>query len=156
MPLTREQLEAQAPDLVKSILAEGAAAECARINGVKAQSIPGHEKLIEAMMFDGKSSAGDAAMAVLAAESTLRKAHIAANEAPAPVVLTPTDTVQTTSADAESARIAGLPVDERCQAQWEANTGNVRDEFTSLAEFGAFVKASESGKVRILTSRASA
>ena len=50
------------------IRAEGAAAERGRIAGVREQTMPGHEKLIDALAADGKTTPGEAAMAVNAAE----------------------------------------------------------------------------------------
>ena len=52
---------------------EGAKEEAQRIADVRAQLIPGHEKLIETMAADGKSSGADAAMAIVAAEKALRQ-----------------------------------------------------------------------------------
>ncbi len=48
--------------------AEGSAAERKRIADVRAQTMPGHEALIEALAADGKTSGAEAAMAVVAAE----------------------------------------------------------------------------------------
>jgi len=48
----------------------GAAAERQRIADVCAQSLAGHEALIETMALDGKTTGAEAAMAVLAAERT--------------------------------------------------------------------------------------
>jgi capsid assembly protease len=91
MPMTREELAAQAPDLLAAVLAEGhaagAAAECARIKDVEAQALPGHEALIAGLKFDGKTSGAEAAVAVLAAERTAlatRAKHLA-GDAPSPV-----------------------------------------------------------------------
>jgi len=89
--ITRVQLAADAPDVLAAILAEGhaagATAERARIQGIEGQALPGHEKLIAAMKFDGTSTPADAAMAVNAAERGLRAAHATAaeNESPKPV-----------------------------------------------------------------------
>lgn len=47
---------------------EGASAELARIKAVKEKVMPGHEALIETLMFDGKTSGPDAAALVLDAE----------------------------------------------------------------------------------------
>lgn len=87
--MNREEIEAQHPALAAELRAEGAASERARIQAVEGQTIAGHEALIASMKFDGKSTAGDAAMAVLAAEQQSRAAHVAAakNEAPTPVPL---------------------------------------------------------------------
>lgn len=87
MPITREQIAAEAPEVLAAIQQEGASAERERIQSVEAQAIPGHDKLISALKFDGKSTAGDAAMAVLAAERNSRTSAAAAlaSDAPKPV-----------------------------------------------------------------------
>ncbi len=51
---------------------EGIAAEQTRIKAVREQAIPGHEALIETLMFDGATTGEQAAVKVLAAEKTLR------------------------------------------------------------------------------------
>lgn len=66
--MDRETLLAAHPELVESFRAEGADAERARILAVESQSMPGHEKLISSLKADGKTSAADAALQVLAAE----------------------------------------------------------------------------------------
>jgi len=72
--LTREALEDGNPDLFEYVLGAGAGTETARIKDVRAQLIPGHEKLVEKMELDGKSTGADAAMAIVQAEKNLRKA----------------------------------------------------------------------------------
>ena len=85
--MNREQLAAQHPELLQAVLAEGATAERSRIQAVEGQSIPGHDALITALKFDGKSTAGDAAVAVLAAERQTRTAQASAlaSDAPQPL-----------------------------------------------------------------------
>lgn len=87
MPMTIEQVKAESPDVAAALAAEGSAAERLRIQQVEAQLLPGHEALITALKFDGKSTGGDAAMAVLAADKAARaaQAQALASEAPAPV-----------------------------------------------------------------------
>jgi len=97
-----ETLKKDHPDLVAAIVTEatagldqqlaeaqakGAKAEQERIASVKAQSIPGHEKLIEKMMADGTSTAADAAMAIVGAEKALREGALAAMDSEAPAVV---------------------------------------------------------------------
>lgn len=67
--------------------AEGAEAERARIQAVREQTMPGHEALIEALAFDGKTTGPEAAVQVLAAERARVSGAAAARaaEAPAPV-----------------------------------------------------------------------
>lgn len=78
--ITRDYLDANHPDLVKAIreegytaghaegLTEGAEGERERIQAVEGQVLPGHEKLIEQLKFDGKTTGEQAAIAVLKAE----------------------------------------------------------------------------------------
>jgi len=63
----------------------GAAAERERIAAVRAQSLPGHEALIEQLAADGKTTGPEAAAAVLAAERSLRETQARAevNDTPA-------------------------------------------------------------------------
>lgn len=105
MPITRESLAADAPDVLAAVQAEGASAERARIQAIEAQAVPGHEALIAALKFDGKSTAGDAAMAVLAAEKSQRSAQAAAlaADAPQPLPLVPAATVEVTKTAAQKA-----------------------------------------------------
>lgn len=95
------QLKAEHPDLCASIRdegfnagleqgrAQGATAERDRILGIEAQAMPGHEDLIATLKADGKTSAGDAAVQILAAEKkklgdTSRALHDDAPEAVKP------------------------------------------------------------------------
>jgi signal peptide peptidase SppA len=87
MQTTRETIAADAPDVLAALQAEGASAERARIQAIEAQAIPGHEALIAALKYDGKSTAGDAAIAILAAEKQQRNAKAAALAADAPQAL---------------------------------------------------------------------
>ena len=154
MPTTREQLAAEAPELLTAILAEGhaagATAERQRIQAVEGQLMPGHEALIATLKFDGKSTAGDAAMAVTAAERTVRETHAKnlASEAPAPLKQVPAATVAKPLASSEDDK--SIPVDERAKAAWDKDA-KLRAEFSSLAAYTAFVRADESGQARILS-----
>lgn len=64
--------------------AAGAATERKRIADVRAQTLPGHEALVEQLAFDGKTTGPDAAMAVMAAERTRIAGAAAAHAADAP------------------------------------------------------------------------
>jgi capsid assembly protease len=161
-PMDRATLEAQHPQLFAQLQSEfqaaGASAERARIQAVEAALIPGHEALIAALKFDGKTTGGDAALAVNQAERTLRTSQGAAltKEAPQPLATTPAPTVDTAAADkskAEQARLESLPVEDRCKAEWDARA-DIRAEFASLADYTALVKAEQAGKVRVLGKRA--
>lgn len=162
MTLTRDTLQAQAPELLQALLAEGhtagATAERARIQAVEAQSLPGHEALIASLKFDGKTTGPEAALAVLTAERGLRAtaATQLANDAPKPVVsvaapaVTPNAAAQ---AEAAAHAEAALPLEARCQARWDRDA-DLRNEFGTLAAYTAFTRAEESGRVKRLVKAA--
>lgn len=85
--VTVADLQAQRPDLVASIQQAAVAAELARQSGVRANALPGHEKLVEALASDGKTTPEQAAMAVLKAERDTRESAAAAHKADAPAAV---------------------------------------------------------------------
>lgn len=147
MPLTREQIEAEAPEIVAALRAEGADAERARIQAVESALIPGHEALIASLKFDGKSSGGDAALAVNAAERNVRQAAAVAlaAEAPKPVPQAAAPAVEPQEPQIDMS----LPVETRAKAQWEKDA-SLHREFSSVEAYSAFLRAEESGRARIL------
>lgn len=80
--MNRDEFKAAHPALFAALQSEfcaaGATAERDRIAAVRAQSLPGHEALIEGLAFDGKTTGPEAAQAVLAAERTLRAGNLKA------------------------------------------------------------------------------
>lgn len=150
MEITLELLASDAPELLAQIQAdarnEGAAAELARIRSVQDQLVPGHEKIIDAMMWDGKTTGEMAAVQVIQAEKRLREDTLKDldGDAPDPVPPStpPEDKVPVTDPDA--------PADERAKAQWDAEA-KTRGEFDG--DFDAFLswfKAVENGQVKVL------
>lgn len=79
-----EEHPAIAAELRAQGAADGAKAERDRIAAVRAQCMPGHEALIEAMVADGKTTGPEAAMAVLQAEKALAGKHATALRADTP------------------------------------------------------------------------
>ncbi len=124
MTITREQLAADAPDLLAAVMAEGATAERARIQAVEVQLIPGHEALINTLKFDGKSTGGDAAMAVLSAEKSKLASHAAAlaAEAPKPLPLAPLSGSQDKLAEPK-APLTKQQIDAAAKAHMAAHPG---------------------------------
>lgn len=136
MSITREELEAQAPELANTLRAEGAEAERTRIQGVQDQALPGHEALISALAFDGTTTPGAAAMAVNAAEKAKRGTALERIKAEAPKPL-----------DAGGDPTGGSE-GKTPKEQFEANA-DLRKEFGSLAAYEGFLNASASGQARI-------
>lgn len=146
--MDRTTLAATEPALLNEILAEGAAAERERIQSVQAQAIPGHEALIASLAFDGKTTAGEAAIAVLAADKSKREAmgKALAGDAPAPVVQAPTPVVTAPAATDDT-----LPLEDRAKKTWDA-TPAIRAEFgDSFTSYLAFERANASGSVKFLS-----
>jgi signal peptide peptidase SppA len=149
--LTPETLASEHPALFAqlrtSFLAEGAAAERQRIADVRAQTLPGHEKLIDQLAADGKTTGPEAAAAVLAAERQARgaaaKAHFADAPDAAPGATAPADASAATKPD------PALPLDERIKAEWDGNA-NLRNEFTSFEAYAGVRRAEERGRLRVL------
>jgi signal peptide peptidase SppA len=158
MTITREKLAAEAPELVQALLDEGrttgASEERARIKAVEGALIPGHEALIDSLKFDGKTSGGDAALQVLAAEKKTRQTQAAAlgSDAPGVVALAPGATVKpdaAAQAAAAAAERAKLPLEERCKAEWEASA-ELHAEFSSLGAYVAYERATAAGQAKVM------
>lgn len=89
-PLTRASFEQEHAALFAQLRAEftalGATQERERISAVLAvgEGLPGHEALLSALAFDGKTGAAEAGLAVLVAEKTARAAALSAHAGDAP------------------------------------------------------------------------
>lgn len=122
--IDRAYLASNEPDLLAALLAEGEASgrahEQARAAAVRAQHIPGHDALIERLAADGKTTGPDAAMAVLAAEKSLRLAAQTAQAAappPVPAALAP-DTA--TPAETFETKVAALETEGQGMSKAQA------------------------------------
>lgn len=111
-PLTRASFEQEHAPLFAQLRAEftqlGASQERERIQAVLAvgEGLPGHEKLLTAMAYDGKSTAADASFAVLAAEKATRAAALAAHTADAPPPAKPSAAPQDEPAKTKEQQVA--------------------------------------------------
>lgn len=107
--LTRDGLQTGNPVLFAALQSEfeaaGAKAERTRILDVQAQSMAGHEKLINDLMFDGKTTGPEAAVAVLAAHRAQMSAAAQSHFSDAP------------AAAASSAAAAGKPTQAKSRQQ---------------------------------------
>ncbi len=131
--------------------------ERARVLGIQALSLPGHEKLVEACIVDG-SSIEAAGLKILQAEKT-KKAQVAADikaDAPKPAAAAeaPNDDAEKTRKAAEAAADAKLTVEDRCKKEWAADD-RLHKEFLTLEGYVSFCKAKASGKVSIFQHKAS-
>lgn len=92
-PITRESLERDHAALFAQVRSEfvdlGATQERDRIADVRAQgaALPGHEKLIEQLAYDGKTTGPEAAAALVAAEGAARRTAAQAHFSDAPAAV---------------------------------------------------------------------
>lgn len=149
MSITLQQVIADAPDVAEALRAEGSAAaataERERIQSVFAQSMPGHDALINSLAFDGKTTGPEAAVAVLNAERTQRATALADRRADAPAAAPHAAAPTVSHADVD----ASLPLEDRCKAQWDKDA-SLRAEFGTLEGFTAYTRGCEKGRVRVL------
>ena len=157
--MNMEQLKTDYPELYQAVKAEGTAdlaaavsaarhegaeAERARIRGIQeaAAATPGHAELIASLMFDGTSTAGDAALAILKAENEARTAALASitGQANAPAPASAPDTAGEPAADA--------PIEEQARAAWDKDKA-LQGEFKSFDAYLAWKKADASGLARV-------
>lgn len=137
---------------VSAARTESATAERDRIKGVQAAVLPGHEALVQTLMFDGKTTAGEAALQVNAAERAKlgkRVEDIAADAAAARTTVTPPPKA---GADAPPKVDPNLPVEDRCKAEWQHDP-QLRADFGNVEEYIAYSKQTEGGNVRVLRDR---
>lgn len=111
-PLTRASFEQDHAPLFAQLRGEfttlGATQERERIQAVLAvgDGLPGHEKLLASLAFDGKTTAADASMAVLAAEKSQRAAAASAHANDAPTAAKPSATPPDQGAKTKDQQVA--------------------------------------------------
>jgi len=144
--MTIETVKAEYPEIAQALAKEGAEQERARIQACEAAALAGHEAIVNAMKYDGKSSGQDVAMAIVQAEQKLRANHLESVRANAPQVV-PLAAVPAIEKD-DSVIDKSKPVDQWAQKAWDADE-NIRAEFGNFESYLAFEKAFAAGKVRV-------
>jgi capsid assembly protease len=128
--------------------AQGAEKERARIKAVEEQALPGHEKLITELKYDGATTGPEAAVKVLAAEKkliTTKHTEIVEERTMVVPVVEPQDQ-STTSAEDDT-----RPFDERIKEHWDKHP-ETRAEFAGNYEnYKAYKAAEDKGLVKIYT-----
>lgn len=146
--VTLDSIRAEHPDIVSALTREGADAERARIQAVEAQTLPGFEKLIADMKFDGTTTGDQAAAKVVAAsKAQLSDRADAIRSDAAAVADVP---AAPTGDDDKKHSPQAQPFDERVQAEWDASA-DIRAEFESFDRYKACRKAEEKGQARVLS-----
>lgn len=153
IPMTLDELRKKHPELCQQLIDEGkakgadeakaqidsaateaTAKETDRVKSVKDQLIPGHEEVIETLMFDGKTTGPEAAVQVLAAEKGVRAQMLKDNGEDAPgAVAQPSTDGDTGGND------ANLSLEDRCKKAWDKDE-KLRKEFKNFSTYLALVK----------------
>lgn len=123
----------------------GAEAERKRIEAVESQCLSGHEALIAQLKADGKTTGEQAAIAVLNAEKEKRKTRMQILEDSALKLVPPSNT----DAQPFSGVDPNASVEDRAKAEWDKSP-DLRTEFGSVQSYTAYLKATESGRAKIL------
>jgi len=142
--ITVEYLNTNHTQITNTLKAEGVVQERERIQAVLAQTLPGHEELINNLAFDGKTTGEQAAVAVLQAEKTNRSNYMQNIKDDA----TDLDDVSS-SIDDFDVIDSNLPIETRCENAWN-KSATLREEFTSFESYLAYEKNFEAGNARIL------
>ena len=136
MNITMQDILSHAPDIAETLRAEGriegnttgANDERVRIQSVFAQSMSGHDALIQSLAFDGKTTGPEAAVAVLNAERTLRGNALSARQAEAPKPVAHAAAESDVSAAVAAASNDSPQTEAQARAQWDAS-GDLQKEF---------------------------
>lgn len=154
-----EELIAKFPEHAQALREEGrlqaksdmdtaVSAERKRIQDVLAlaESMPGHKDIVKAQAFDGKSTAGDVALAIVAAEGKTRvgMAQAMRAEAPKPVP------ASSSSTGAVEVSLSGLSVEDRAQKSWDSDP-SIRADFDEFKDYLAYEKGKDSGSVNVFS-----
>ncbi len=132
--------------------AEGATAERQRIQDVFAQSMPGHDALIQDLAFDGKTTGPEAAVAVLNAERENNHKLVSGLAADAVEVSAVAGSVGGDDAIVDGEN-TGAPIEDRCKTKWDKSK-KLRAEFGNDFDcYLAYQTANENGQVRIIGSQ---
>lgn len=144
--LTAALLKEHFPEIAADLSREGADAERARIQGLEANALPGHEKLLAAHKADGTKQPADLAMAIVAAEKAQRAAQLTGLDADEAKVkgLAPAPANST----AETPHpLAGLKGKELWEAEYKASE-DLQSEFPTMAAYVGWMSANAEGRVR--------
>jgi len=155
MTITLALLEKDAPELLKDIQEDamtqglkqgaekGAEKELARIKSVSEQLMPGHEKLLQQLMFDGKTTGPEAAVQILAAEKALKVTALENLESGAE------QSVHNSTAPLTEDLTDSEEFDEE-KAKVKFNTTKaLKEEFGDVETYLAYLEAVDTGQVKV-------
>ncbi len=134
---------------IESAKAEGAEAERERVQAVKSQSLPGHEALIETLMFDGKTSGPDAAVLILQAEKKFVESHLSNFRAENNQAVDQEDPEDGEEDEEDEEEKDKEPVEEEAKKAWKKSSKLQAEFGGNFKTYLAFRKAEASGNARV-------
>jgi len=126
---------------------DGAAKEVARIKDIEENCMPGYESLVEKMKFDGKSTGGDVAKAIVQAEKKAGQDKLEAIDEDSPDVLDTAEEAVIPGKKKKKTVLEDATIEEKAEVEWE-NDESVRADFGSKEEFIAWYEAKENGQIK--------
>lgn len=139
------------PELFKTLLSDGAKAENDRIKAVKEQLIPGHEKLINDLMFDGQTTGEQAAVRVLKAEKDLRSKTLENHQTDSPEKIVQVENQD--ELEASTVASGGEPTEDECKKKWDKDS-KLRAEFgNNFENYFHYAVAEANKQVKVLGSK---
>jgi len=147
--ITADHITASYPEIASHFQNIGATAERTRILAIEEAALPGHDALVATLKADGATSAGDAALQIMAAEKGKLSNRLAAQKSAGKL----TDKIKSsaTSTGEEDVLLpASASVDDRAKETWDKDA-KLRAEFGAFSTYLAYAKAQDSGQVNIKT-----
>ena len=146
VPMDIKEIQDKHPELYAELLKAGKDTEMQRIKDVKAQSLPGHEALIEQFVLDGKTTGAEAATAIIKAENELQAkamSELAKNKT--------VDGANPPDPKLKEDQIdLNTPIETRAKAEWDKSK-EIRAEFFDKFEiYLSFRKNEEAGNTKLL------
>ncbi|MGR9045630.1 MAG: hypothetical protein ACU83N_10060 [Gammaproteobacteria bacterium] len=141
--ITTDSLKTDHPEIYRKVIILGAESERKRIQDVLAMSMPGHEKLVNELAFDGLTTGPQAAVKILQAErARLETMSADLNSDGQKPVTQPANVPDTKPAAAKTPK-----------EQWDADAG-LREEFADdFAAYEAYCNAAKSGAVKSISKK---
>jgi ATP-dependent protease ClpP protease subunit len=147
----KAQAEANLTERLAAAKAEGAEAERKRITEIENAAPKGYEAIVDEAKADGKSTAADVALKILAAQKKEGSNYLENLQNEAPEAAKRTLEKPSNSQKTEAAREdeSDDETKERCKANWDKDT-SLRSEFLSLNSYTAYEISAKKGLSKIL------
>lgn len=144
-----EQVKTELSGELEKARSEAAEKERERIKAVKDQMIPGHETLIEGLMFDGATTGPEAAVKILAAEKEARLVNLKAYKEESKETAT-VKVSEGSDKGAGNEELSDEKFEEKCKAEWEKDS-KLRAEFANdLNRYLSYTKAEKDKRFKVL------